>query len=171
MKYKNIKVFVFFISNSKEFTITAWVRVFEKIKYANLLNFGNGNELDNVVLALNNDLSPVLIIFNDKIKIIEVISDINLNLSEWYHLAAVFDRQFGRIYVNGQQTASFQLKSRVSIRKVIRNECFIGESSSSDQNSANKLNLYLDELAIYNVALDKYEILLLASESNQSYAK
>jgi hypothetical protein len=136
-----------------------------------LLNFGNGNELDNVVLALNNDLSPVLIIFNDSIKIIEVISDINLNLSEWYHLAAVYDGQFCRIYINGQQTAFIQLKSRVSIRKIIRNECFIGEISSSYQNSANKLNLYLDELAIYNVALDKYEILLLASESNLSYAK
>jgi hypothetical protein len=132
-----------------------------------LLDFGNGIDSDNVILALKSDNRVLLSIFNDTTEIINVVSDIKVDsFYRWFHLAVLCDGQYARIYINGQQSASAQLNTIVP-RKVIRNKCFIGISSKDLLDKNDKFNTFLDEISIYNVSLSESEIQSLALQNSK----
>jgi hypothetical protein len=126
------------------------VKIVEHVPNAMLLEFGNEMGLDNVGLSLSRGrlALPYLFIFEGSREIITTISSLELNLNEWTHLAAVYDGEYGILFINGREVSSSEFSSR-GPRNVTRNQCFIGKSSP---------NAYFDEIRIYNVALSPSEI-------------
>lgn len=151
---------------SKVFTITAWVKIVEYRSFTRLIDCGNGDMADNVIFSLSdngNNGRPFLLVFHGLRQVISTVSAVQIPLNEWTHLAAVYDGEYGIIFINGREVSSSEFAFR-GPKNVTRSKCYIGKSSSNSNNT-NLPNAYFDEISIYNVALSQLEIAKLISES------
>jgi hypothetical protein len=142
--------------NGSPFTITAWVKEVQFGYVSRLLDFGNGYDIDNIVLTISahTTLCPFMLTFNAGTNDPSIYASSCLSLGEWTHLAAVFDGSNGLVYLNGTPGAS---QSSASPQNVLRQNCFIGRSnwlSWGDQDA----DAYFDDIKIYNRALSADEI-------------
>lgn len=153
-----------------EFTIAVWVKLVGYEAGSCLLDFGNkdnnsGQTTDNVILGLSNYYSyPFLTIVNFN-ESFTIESTTALRLNKWYHLAGVYDGEYGRIFVNSIETGSRQIGKNAGPRKIIRNFCFIGLRSEFDFSTLQfpLINAYLDEIRIYKEALNQAQIISINS--------
>ena len=141
---------------NNKFTITAWVNYvsFESNDLITLIDFGNPNQNDNIILSIvpvSNQMSAI--IFQNKIKSNMILSIASLSLNTWYHIAYVYDGANGYLYINGNLVAS---ASQISPNNIKRNNCLIGKSNFNYSNSL--ANAIYDELKIYKVALTSDQI-------------
>jgi hypothetical protein len=140
-----------------------------------LLDFGKKDNnswktTDNVILGLSNYMSyPFLTIVNFN-ESVTIESTTALGLNKWYHLAGVYDGEYARIFVNSKETGSRQIGKNARPRKIIRNFCYIGLSSEFDFLSWQypMANAYIDEIRIYNVALNQAQIVHINSRVIES---
>ena len=146
--------------NTPEFTISVWVYPRQVGSYSRIIDFGNGNSSDNILLALSesNSLMPILQIYSGPNILISAISRQNLTLNNWQLVTATFDGTNSRIYLNGNLTV--ESDQEFNLTYIERPNCYIGKSN---------LNSILDDLRFYNKSLTQKEIedLMLLNETSK----
>ena len=140
--------------NTPEFTISVWVYPQQVVSWSRIIDFGNGQSLDNIVFALSEgtSLKPILEIYSGSNKVISTISSQTLNLNQWEFLTVTFNGKNSRIYLNGTLTAD--LSQTYILPNIFRTNCYIGRSNWPDGYSWS----LLDDLRFYNKSLNQTEI-------------
>ncbi len=126
-----------------EFTIEVWVYERSYNYWSRVIDFGNGENADNVFLALSYDVSgrPVLSVGNQ-----QLIAPQSIPLNKWVHLAATLANNTATLYVNGMEVGSGWVQAPTPINRAIN---YIGRSNWSADAYANAI---FDDLRIWNVA-------------------
>jgi hypothetical protein len=141
-----------------QFTIMSWVNVRGFNSYSRLIDFGNGANNDNVVLALSRRVSgqPYFSFNSGPDNFNNYALDL-LTLNKWQHLTLVFSFPFYSLYIDGNEARlldSTKLFGSLSLANVVRTSNFIGKSNGNDPFA----NADFDDLKIYNRALSPTEI-------------
>ena len=152
--------------DTPEITVSVWVYPKTVKPYANIFDFGNGKNSDNIVFSLSTAITnrPFFEIYNSSSRIERVTSSIGLSMNQWQHLAFTFDGLNMIIYLNGIKVSNSSVS--YALPSLIRNQCYIGGSNwVSDGYSWS----YLDDLRFYNISLTEsqiYDLMKLNSTSN-----
>ena len=153
--------------DSPEFTISVWVYPRQIGNWSRIIDFGNGQRSDNIVLMFANEYNPqhVLRILQSSNYILnKLISSQNLTLNEWQFIVATFNGTNARLYLNGILTAESN-QTTYSLPVINRTKCFIGKSNwHTDGYSWS----YLDDLRYYNKTLSPDEILESMNQNETS---
>jgi hypothetical protein len=118
------------------FTIETWILVREHRAWARVMDFGNGQAANNVLLAasLEGSQLPGLQFFDGGGTLkLDLTSDTQLLQNQWVHLVATYESGTARLYQDGVLTAS---KTGVPApASVTRTNCFIGRSNWGDSDA------------------------------------
>jgi hypothetical protein len=144
-----------------ELTIMAWVKAKSIQYYSRLIDFGNGIDNENIVLALSSENNGQPYIFlKTGVDDFYDSSLQSLNLNQWQHLAFVFSFPYYFIYIDGYLTTapgSSAPFTSFCFANVVRSSNFIGRSNwfvNGDEDA----DADLDDLKIFNRALSQQEI-------------
>jgi hypothetical protein len=147
--------------DTTEFTISAWIYPKNVGLYSRLIDFGNGENMDNVLFSIDSSLiaanlkPSVLIVSSTSYK--HVFSSEPLKINEWQHLSATFNGITINIYINGTLTLSSGFNGQMP-KTLNRTKCYIGKSNwELDGNSSS----IVDDLRFYNKSLSQIEIIEL----------
>ena len=151
--------------DSPEFTISVWVYPQQVGSYARIFDFGNGQNVDNILLSFSDQttLKPYFQIRSGSNFCGGGVSSMNLVLNEWQFLTVAFDGNNVRIYLNGQLT--FDQVITCSPPIIQRTNCFIGKSNWAKDGYSWSL---LDDLRIFNKSLTQEQILYLMNQNETS---
>jgi len=138
---------------SGDFTVTAWIYLKSYQYWSRIIDFGNGPESDNVILAMHEATSQIseLTLIDSSYSQIKSLSIINLN--EWYFISYVLSGTTGYIYVNGSQVATGTLNLP---KNISRTRNYIGKSNWDTDFNADAI---YDEFKIYKGALSSSDIM------------
>lgn len=133
-------------------TLESWVFPKSFTNYGRIIDFGNGNNADAVVLTYSaeSDGYPVFYIANNPLFLK---ANKKLSLNQWNHVAGTLNGTTATIYVNGVVAGTMTLNTPPT--NVSRNNCYIGKSNHP---ADGPLNASLDEVRIWNRALTQCEI-------------
>lgn len=133
-----------------DFTITLWVKRTMSLLNHHLVEFGNTNRIDNIILGVGVNALPSVSLINNAQYQISTTNPWSLNV--WYHLAYVFERNTIYLYFNGIVIAA--RANTPQARNSIKNSSFIGYDNFS------KLPFIgaLDDLRVYHRAISVPEI-------------
>ena len=139
---------------SGDFTVTAWIYLKSYQYYSRIIDFGNGQENENVLLGLAGRTSQIIgFSYNSSSKTyIEASSIINLN--QWYFISFVLSGTTGYIYVNGSQVATKTLL--LVPNNITRTSNYIGKSNWASDSNADAI---YDEIKIFKGALSSNDIM------------
>ncbi len=138
---------------SGDFTVTAWINLRSYQHYSRIIDFGNGENNDNVILGFSGDSDNLFISFNSaQSQKMLIASSVSIKLNQWYHVAFVLSKTKGKIYVDGSSAADGTLYVPTNVK---RNYNYIGKSNWPDPNA----DAVYDDLKIYNEALSAESIL------------
>jgi len=142
------------------FTISVWINPKEVGNWSRVIDFGNGENSDNVVLAITDGLSfkPTLHVYISNRYLLVVNSMEQIIQNNWQLLAATFDGANGKIYINGKLTGSASIQIQSLPRNIKRKYCFIGKSQWIQDDFSHSI---ISDLRIYNRCLSDDEILNL----------
>lgn len=147
---------------SGDFTITAWVKMYQIVDNLRVLDFGNGPFMDNVVFGFFRAGSFFLFIINGQSDIyVRLTSVSTVTINKWDHIAVTLNGNFSKIYLNGVLDNSI---ANMHIPKnLIRNNAYMGRSNWGGDSL-----VYgdFDEIKIYNRCLSDKEI---ADDFNYSH--
>ncbi|MFZ2958395.1 MAG: LamG-like jellyroll fold domain-containing protein [Candidatus Ozemobacteraceae bacterium] len=131
---------------SGDFSILAWVYVRNFSSWSRVIDFGNGPNSDNILLAITNGTSgqPNLHIFNGGTAS-NFTAPSAIPLNQWVHLAATLQGSTAKIYVNGTVVVTGTLNTP---RNITRNRCYIGRSNWGDPLA----NAFMSDLSIWSTA-------------------
>jgi hypothetical protein len=150
--------------DSIEFTITVWVYPSWVGSSSRIIDFGNGEGLDNILLSLSYEytLQPNFYILSGSKYVFTATSAINIAFNQWQFFVTTFNGTIARIYLNGTLVADSNTQNHTRLFNIWRNSCYIGKSNwAHDGNSSS----YLDDLRFYNKSLTQEEILELMNYS------
>jgi hypothetical protein len=153
--------------DTPEFSVSVWVYPMNIGPFSRVIDFGNGERVDNLVLSLSESISlePYLDVFPDTFSTLALRAKSfqQLKLHEWQFLVVTFNETNACIYMNGTLTAN--LIQNFSLSPKPRTNCYIGKSNwASDEMSES----YLDDLKFYNKSLTQEDILDLMNENRTS---
>ena len=139
-----------------DFTITVWTML-RIITSGSILDFANnqnsnGEISDNIILGFNNSANVYLRIFNGTADSLTIV-DSPLILNQWCFISACLENRTTKIYLNGTLVDS-KNSSQIPIN-ITRTSNYIGKSNWNNLMT----DLKIDELKIYNRALNEAEIL------------
>src|SRR5258705_2226258 len=136
------------------FTVEAWVYVRSYNNWSRLLDFANGQNTNNVFLALSGGTGgfPVFGVYTNNNGTPNFTANTQLPLNQWAHLAATLNGTTGTIYINGVNVGSGALNLPPN---VVRTNNYIGRSNYAVDGYANAL---FDEIRIWNVARTQGQI-------------
>jgi uncharacterized membrane protein len=141
-----------------DFTVEAWVYPTSFSKYSAVMDFGNGINNGNILLATSSDWfgqagygKPCLYLNNNNSSY-QLDANQTINLNEWVHLAATFTGTTANLYINGVLDNSGT--STVTPYNGSRSQRYIGYSPI--QNAS--LNGSIDDFRIWNVARTQTQI-------------
>jgi len=106
-----------------ELTITTWIKIFEYRGWSRIFDFGNGQGIDNILLAIANTGT---IKFGYLGSIFE--SNKKIPLNDWTFISVTLNAFAVKIYINGKLTASYKFSSRQNISTKLN---YIGKSNWS----------------------------------------
>lgn len=136
-----------------DFTIEAWVYVYEPVANHYLLSFGNTNGEDAVEVGLNyikpgniSSQQPWVRITNQADTSNTVIAPTRLQNKRWAHLAFVLSGYQLSVFLNGDLWFSSTI-TRIP-RGVTRNYCYIGRGQAAGSSSVG----YYSNIRIWNIA-------------------
>jgi hypothetical protein len=133
-------------------TVEAWVYVRQYQSYQRVVDFGNGQYNNNIILTLDNT-GPMHWQIVQGSTFSEIVTSDAFPLNQWVHVAAVNNGQGnGYIYWNGKLKASGSLLTPLN---VTRNNVYIGRSNWSTDAY---FNGKMDEARVWNVARIEAEI-------------
>jgi len=148
--------------DSSEFTISVWIYPQKVDSESRVIDFGNGQSANNIILSLSagNSLEPSITILSGSTVISNGISSQTLTLNSWLFLVATFNGTNSRIYLNGILTG--QSNQIYSLPTLTRTNCFIGKSNWASNGYSSS---YLDDLRFYNKSLTQDEIFKLMNQN------
>ena len=136
-----------------EFTITAWIYIKSCIPSSRLVNFFNGASLESIRLIICNLDNKTRFGYNNGTIPVNNLDTSLLPFLKWNHISITFGNNNMSTYYNGifngSNTASQKLKNLTRLYN------FIGKSSN---NSDPFMNGFIDDLKIFNKALNQKEI-------------
>lgn len=140
-----------------DFTFTAWVNIRKYAHWCRIFDFGIGSRNNNVLLALASDsgvgkLQGQIFLGNSLYPLARVPNAFQLN--SWQHVAFVSESSTIYLYINGTLVAT---ASCVVAQNVVRTTNYFGRSNWYPADS--DTDGILDEIKIYNVALNPQEIM------------
>ena len=137
-----------------EFTIEAWVYTRAYATYMRVLDFGNVECSDSVLLCQDGTSGqPAFIIFYGNSSSQVVAAPQPLPLNQWVHLAATFANNTGIIYVNGYPMATNT--AMPAPNAVIRTNNYVARSNWAGDPAVNAI---IDDVRIWNVARTPVQI-------------
>jgi M6 family metalloprotease-like protein len=145
------------------YTITGWFKYQQFNNWSRIFDFGNGSPSDNLILAnqgTSNNLAYFVYKNND---VREIDCNGAFQSDAWTHFAAISDNGSIKIYLNGT-LAGVGTDTWIP-NLVLRTNQYLGRSNwGSDQ----YFQGWLDDIRIYNVALNQDQISGLYYESGNS---
>ena len=110
--------------NGGNFTITSWVGINSYAVWSRVIDFGNGQDQDNVILAVTAETGgyPAF----GTAAGIAITSDTQMPTETWTHLAATYINGTSTLYMNGIQVAQ---GAQPKPTNVTRTHCYIGKSN------------------------------------------
>jgi hypothetical protein len=135
---------------NSNFTFSTWLYKRSNNNWSRIFDFGNGPNINNVIIALSQGTSGKLSfhINNDFQNKSWTLEEPLVPLNEWTHITLRLTNQVGWVYFNGEFVKHIALQQPQNINRSIN---YIGRSNWPNDGYANML---LDEFTIYNVALD-----------------
>ena len=146
--YLNVPEGIYFGSS---FTVIAWIKLTQILDNMTFIDFGNGADIDNVLIQINQYMIMASTYNGENASTIS--ASISFQLNEWYHLAYVLAQSTGFIYINGIQVAN---GSQVTPMEVMRTRNFIGKSNWEGDPNA---NAFFQNIRIYQGAKSAADIL------------
>jgi hypothetical protein len=152
--------------NSPEFTISVWVYPQNVDSYAHIIDFGpdltpTGANHIALCLSQGTNKQPILAVHTNNENITGyAISNVPLNDSVWYFLAATFDGKSLNIYVNGVLRNVYSPLNYILPLSLVRNYNYIGKSYKSSNGFSHS---YIDDLKFFNKSLNVTQINQLMS--------
>ena len=132
----------------QDFTIVAWVKVNSYANWSRIIDFGNGEGVNNVLLAVSENATGQPAISTSEFGNI-VATGTTLPLNTWTHVVGRLSASgTASIWVNGVQVRFYQGLSLPA--NVTRNNCYIGKSNWAGDSTLDGL---IGELRIYRGAL------------------
>ena len=138
------------------FTVEGWVYPKSYASNARLLDFGNGQANNNVLLAITGSGNghPYFQIYNGSGSALGTItSSINVPQNQWSHIAVTVNGTSVIMYVNGAVAGTMTIASAVP--NISLSSCLIGKSNWVGDNHFNGM---MDEFRIWNVARTQAQI-------------
>lgn len=140
------------------FTLTVWVNIIQGMKQSRIVDCGNGQQMDNVILSYNTSSSTNNLFYKiyagstlkgDVTPATPVMSD-----NQWYHLAVVlYANSTGALYLNGALTDTGSYTTDAI--NVTRDSCFVG---NSNWGANGPTYARLRNLRIYDIGLSDSQI-------------
>ncbi|HRE73842.1 MAG TPA: lectin-like protein [Flavobacteriales bacterium] len=143
------------------FTVSAWVRKSSNNNFSRLLDFGNGQANNNVVLAISSGTSgrPLAQFYQGTTGGAQVSSPVTvLTNNEWELLTYTYENNAGRIYIDGILVGQGTQTAPINVVRAIN---YIGRSNWASDGYA---NARFDDFRIYNRVLSLNEIIALVAE-------
>jgi hypothetical protein len=146
--------------DSIEFTISVWVYPSNVGGSSRIIDFGNGEGSDNILLSLSsvNTLQPNFYILSGLKYVFTATSAINITFNQWQFFVTTFNGTNARIYLNGTLVADSNIQNHTRQFNIWRNSCYIGKSNWAQDGYSHS---YLDDLRFYNKSLTQEEIIEL----------
>ncbi len=118
---------------SRGFSITAWVRFARNDAWARIVDFGNGQESDNIYLSRYSNTNQISLSVRSGSVPMALITDAVIPTDgSWFHVAATVYTLFGKgvasIYVNG---AAVAMRTDMTLPRggIIRSQAYLGKSN------------------------------------------
>ena len=153
-----------------EFTISACIYPKNVGLYSRLIDFGNGENIDNVLFSIDSsniaaNCKPSVLIIISSTSYKHIFSSKPLQINEWQHLSATFDGSIINIYINGTLTSSSVFNAQMP-KSLNRTKCYIGKSNWQGDGYSSSI---LDDLRFYNKSLSQIEILELMNRNETGF--
>ena len=133
-----------------DLTIEGWVYPRNFTHYARLIDFGNGQDVNSVVLSITEASNGVPVFY---IEGQYFAANRSLPLNQWSHLSATLKGNVATIYINGTPAGTTTFNRLPA--NVTRNNCYIGRSNWPGDGYA---SASMDEIRLWNRALPQCEI-------------
>lgn len=150
-------------STLSDFTFACWIKPITIDTWARIFDFGNGENKYMFMSVSDHDGKPRFGIKNGGEEE-TVISSSGLNKLQWNHLVVSKKDSVVTIYINGKKTAS---NEHISISPDVFGNLNANYIGKSQFNVDPYLNAYIDELRIYNQALNEKQIIGLYNAREQ----
>ena len=152
--------------DTDQFTISAWVYPDQLGINSRVMDFGNGDAIDNIFLSLTYPtpaVAPTLGMWYSKSIACELFAT-PLTNKKWQFLAATFNNQSAYIYIDGVAKAS---KSNITYlaQPILRSNNYIGKGNFFGDGYSYS---YLDDLRFYNLSLSQSQVVKLMKSQNPS---
>lgn len=137
------------------FSILVWVWPKNFTNNARILDFGNGENQDNVIFSYSwQSTGKPFISFVSQLNDSSImISPVPILTKAWTHLAVTFDGVTLKLFINGYFTTDWN--PNTIPQKIKRNFCYFG---FSDFPSTEPAYMKLDQIKFYNRALNSNEV-------------
>lgn len=146
-----------------DFTVTAWVYITNNTSYSRIFDFGNGENSDNVILAMEgSSYFPTFHIY-DGGSDSWVTSSAEISTGVWTHYAVTYSNGAGILYLNGVSVGSNGMHRP---NNVVRNNCYIGKSNWASDSG---LEGNVSKFAIYRTAMTGTEVLADFNRTKATY--
>ena len=139
-----------FYFNTPQFSITVWVYPRQVGSSARIIDFGNGDPQDNIIITLY----PSFAVIQGNAWPTYPTSSVQLVMEQWQFLVCTYDGSTLSIYINGSLTIS-QPYSIVMSDSLLRVNNYVGKSCDPPNGYSFS---YLDELMFFNVSLTQKQI-------------
>ena len=141
------------------FTISAWIRPRKNNNWARVVDFGNGQFSDNILLAHTSGTSgrPYFQIWKGSTSISGLSSPNVLPLNQWTHLAVTLEVKSAKMFINGKLDCSGTASDVPN--KITRTENYVGRSNwyqPPDNDPDTEADI--DEIKIFDRALTAKQI-------------
>jgi hypothetical protein len=146
--------------DTPEFTISVWIYPMNVSSWSKIIDFGNGQSADNIVLGLSysNNLKPYFEFHSGSDNVFQATSSKPVTFNQWQFLTATFNQKNATVYLNGTCVAKTNASSFTQQINLSRSRCFIGKSNWASNGYSFS---YLDDLRFYNRSLTQEEIVEL----------
>ncbi len=149
-----------------DFSISAWINPTAWNTWSRVLDFGNGPNNNNILLAATNGTvgRPAVQIYNGTTPGTVHTSPVGVTapIGQWTHLVFTHQGGLSTLYLNGVAVVSGTHPAPVNILRTI---CYIGRSNWAQDGYYNGV---MDDLRVYNRSLSTEEIALLTMEQNEA---
>ncbi|KPA15074.1 hypothetical protein MHK_004719, partial [Candidatus Magnetomorum sp. HK-1] len=136
-----------------DFTVESWVYLKSYANWCRLIDIGNGQSSDNILLVLSSETSgkPSFDIYNGSART-QIISSEQIPLNQWVHVAATSSSSVGKLYINGYLVGTNN--SMYQALNVLRTNAYIAKSNWPEPGT----EAVIDEFRIWNIARTEDQI-------------
>jgi hypothetical protein len=136
-----------------QYSIECWVYPRSYGHYTRIIDFGNGESSDNIILVLSSAATnnPFLSVYPGNYNLT---ASKPLELNKWSHIAVTVGADKAKVYINGSIVAIDEASNHLA-SNVVRDNCYIARSNWTIDDYS---DVMLDELRIWNTARTQQQI-------------